>query len=138
VEGSELPNVASYGGKRIVKGFMIFDQDGTPVFRWNNSGEVARNSLAISWSPDSAHVLVADDGGKATRLFCAELRDNEWVNVTLPRPYKSAEGVAISDPQRPPKAHMELPDNQALSPSFHHCLGDLLQGADFEGFVPPG
>ena len=56
-------------------------------------------SMAISWSPDNAHVIVLDQAPRAPMFFAAELRNGKWVNVSM-HIYELGDHRAI-DPKMP-------------------------------------
>src|ERR1700731_4215892 len=60
-----FPKTLSHDGRWLVRGFSIIDnKSGQVVFKWAApGGEVARESMTVSWSPDSQRVLLIDQGG---------------------------------------------------------------------------
>jgi len=96
------PEAASFDRKWTVRGFTILDAQGNVVFGWDSDPNiVSRDSITISWSPDSKHVVVLDQLWRTGMLFCAELKNDGWVNVPFDTTYQITNDKQSEDPHTP-------------------------------------
>ena len=110
VLGSNNIRVTSFDHKWTVGAlgshYAIFDSAGQPLFMWEPE-TFYHESVSVSFSPDSKHVVVMDQQPRAAQFFCAELGDGQWHNVPLPLLYRGPEGEQTSDPKQPPHARVD-------------------------------
>ena len=77
------PVAISFDHQWTANGLSILDARSNVVFSWKHDGTVCRESMTVSWSPDSQHVVLLDQSGRAPMFRCAELRNGKWENVPI-------------------------------------------------------
>ena len=88
----DIPEVASYDELWIMDGLLLTDKNGyTQLHLGTDDRQVAHNGFAISWSPDSQRVVIADHSGKAVIIYAAQRENGQWYEAKLTN----------DDPKRP-------------------------------------